>query len=63
MNWINILQIIETLTAILAKLLASQPAPGATAPAVATSHDDAVTSVTNSIATLTKLYKSHAPAA
>jgi hypothetical protein len=60
MNWINILQIIETLTAILAKLLASQP--GVAAPADA-AHDEAVTSVTNSIATLTKLYQSHAPAA
>ena len=61
MNWTNILQIIETLTVILVKLLASQP--GVAAPAVATAHDDAVTSVTNSIATLTKLYESHAPTA
>ena len=60
MNWTIILQVIETLTAILAKLLASQPGVAAPADAV---HDEAVIAVTNSISTLTKLYQSHAPAA
>jgi hypothetical protein len=55
MNWLKILQIIETLAAVLAQLLA--PKPGVAAPAAQT---DEAASVTNSLTILSTLYQAHA---
>ena len=55
MNWLKILQIIETLAAVLAQLLAPKPGVAATA-----AQTDEAASVTNSLTILSTLYQAHA---